>query len=159
MAWDIGFDQVFSSSSSSTSSSSSSSLSSSSSSSLSSSSTSTTPGTKVWGQQTGTEEDFQNTFLGNWTTSGGWFPSGSGNFETLNTSGGCLQVSICNPHYLGSFEATIFVDKYRTGSGPAPIIFYKTATTKTGLSTETWTIYNGVSFTSLGWVKLKIIHQ
>jgi hypothetical protein len=22
-----------------------------------------------------------------------------------------------------------------------------------------WTLYNGVSFTSLGWVKLKIIHQ
>ena len=91
-----------SSSSSLSSSSSSSSLSSSSSSSsVSSSSSSTTPGTKVWGRQTGTSEDHQNTFTGNWTVSGGWFPSGSGDTETLNISGsGCGQVSISQDWYL-----------------------------------------------------------
>jgi hypothetical protein len=161
-----------SSSESSSSSSSSSSLSSSSSSSSSSvssssssnsvsvsSSSSATPGTKVWGQQTGTEEDYQNTFENNWTTSGGWYPSGSGDSETLITSAGeCEQTSISNPHYLGAFEAIIFQDKYNTGVGPDPLVYYKTASTKTGLSSETWTLYNGVSFTSLGWVKLKCIH-
>ena len=149
----------FSSSSSSSSSSlSSSSLSSSSSVSFSSSS-SATPGTKVWGQQTGTEEAYQNPFTGNWTTSGGWYPSGSGDTETLITSAGeCEQTSISNPHYLGSFETIIFTDKYNTGTGPLPEIYYKTATTKTGLSSESWTLYNGVSFTSVGWVKLKVIH-
>jgi len=147
-----------SSSSLSSSSSSSSSLSSSSSTSFSSSS-SATPGTKVWGQQNGTEEDYQNPFTGNWTTSGGWYPSGSGDSETLITSAGeCEQTSISNPHYLGSFETIIFTDKYNTGTGPLPEIYYKTATTKTGLSSESWTLYNGVSFTSVGWVKLKVIH-
>ena len=148
-----------SSSSSSSSSSLSSSSSSFSGSSSSSSSSSATPGTKVWGQQTGTEEDYQNTFTGNWTTSGGWYPSGSGDSETLITSAGeCEQTSISNPHYLGSFEAIIFQDKYNTGVGPDPIIYYKTASTKTGLSAVSWTLYDGVSFTSLGWVKLKCIH-
>ena len=103
-----------SSSESSSSSSSSSSLSSSSSTSFSSSS-SATPGTKVWGQQNGTEEAYQNPFTGNWTTSGGWYTSGSGDTETLITSAGeCEQTSISNPHYLGSFETIIFTDKYNT---------------------------------------------
>jgi len=54
--------------------------------------------------------------------------------------------------------AVIRVDKYQTGSGPAPVIHYKTATTKAGLGAEVWTLYNGVSFVSLGWIQLRIIH-
>ena len=157
VAVEEGYDEG-SSSSSSSSLSSSSSSSSLSSSSLSSSSA--IPATKVWGRQTGTQEDYQNTFTGNWTTSGGWFPSGSGDTETLNISGGdCNQVSISQDWYLGSFEAIIFTDKYDLGSGIPPIIYYKTSVNKTGLSGATWTLYNGVSFPSLGWVRLKIIHS
>ena len=134
---------------------SSSSSSSSSSVSFSSSSSSATPATKVWGHQTGTEEDHQNTFVNNWTTSGGWTPSGSGDDEVLQ--GECGGVSISQRWYLGAFEATIFVDKYQTGSG-TPVVYYKTATTGAGLSAASWTLYNGVSFTSLGWVKLKVVN-
>lgn len=177
MAWDIGFDQIASSSSSSTSSSSSSSSSSlsssssslsssssslsssssSSSSSLSSSSSSTSPGTVVWGHQTGVTEDYARDLDGQWTDDQ-WSVSGTGDAEIIYTNSDCGQVSIGEDWYLGVMEAVITVDKYQTGSGPAPIIHYITAATKAGLAIGSWTLYDGVSFTSLGWIKLRITH-
>jgi len=155
-----------SSSSSVSSSSSSSSLSSSSSSSsLSSSSlsSSTTPGTVSWGQVTGVEEDFTRTFAGNVTSSGptsGWAVSGSGDEEILYLINvpNCGQIVLFEPWYLGAFEAIINEDKYRTGSGEEDTWFYITASTKQGLFIGSWTMYNGVSFTSLGWVWIRLIH-
>ena len=153
-----------SSSLSSSSSSSSSSLSSSSSSSsLSSSSSSTTPGTVSWGQVTGVEEDFTRTFAGNVTSSGptsGWAVSGSGDEEILYLINvpNCGQIVLFEPWYLGAFEAIINEDKYRTGSGEEDTWFYITASTKQGLFIGSWTMYNGVSFTSLGWVWIRLIH-
>jgi len=54
--------------------------------------------------------------------------------------------------------AIIQVDKYNTGSGPAPVVQYKTATTSGGLGAAIWTVYNGVSFVSLGWIQIRLIH-
>ena len=154
MAWDIGFDQVSSSSSSSRSSSSSSS-------SVSSSSSSAQgPGTVVWGHHTAVTEDYDEDFTTNWTTTE-WTISGTPGTdgETIDSGSGCTQVSTSEDWYLGAMEAVIKVDKYQTGSGPAPVIQYKTATTGAGLVAASWVTYNGVSFTSLGWIKLRIIHS
>jgi len=158
MAWDIGFDQVSSSSSSSRSSSSSSSSSSSKSSSSSSkSSSSALGGTVVWGHHTAVDEDHDENFDLNWTETE-WTASGSGDAEILSSGLGCDQVSTSQDWNLGPMEAIIRVDKYNTGSGPVPIIQYKTATTAVGLIAASWNTYNGTSFTSLGWIKLRIIH-
>ena len=173
MAWDIGFDQTESSSSSSSrsSSSSSSSLSSSSSSRSSSSSSSrssssssssfasTAPGTVVWGHHTSVDEVHDRNFTSNWTVVT-WTISGvpGTDDETIDSGSGCGQVSIGEDWNLGVMEAVIKVDKYQTGSGPAPIIHYITAATQAGLLIGSWTLYNGVSFTSLGWIKLRITH-
>lgn len=183
MVWDIGFDLASSSSSSSSSSVSSSSssvssssfsaslcfqnivedveLRSSSSLSSSSSSTSTTPGTVVWGHHTAVDEDYDEDFLTNWTTTS-WSISGTaGTDDEIIYSGfdaECGQESIGEDWYLGAFEAVVSVDKYQTGSGPQVLIYYKTATTGAGLVAASWVLYNGISFTSLGWIKLRIIH-
>jgi hypothetical protein len=161
MAWDSGFDQAESSSSSSSSSTSSSS-SSVSSSSRSSSSSSALGGTVVWGHHTAVSEDHDEDFDGNWTEVSGWSSVGTPGTdnETFNTTGGsqCAQVSESQDWNLGPMTAVIRVDKYQTGSGPAPIIHYKTAVSSEGLVGASWTLYNGVSFTSLGWIKLRITH-
>ena len=148
-----------SSSSISSSSSSSSSSISSSSSSSSISSSSATPGTVVWGHHTAVSETYNENFTTNWTTTT-WTISGTPGTdgETIESGSGCGQVSIGEDWYLGSMEAVISVDKYQTGSGPAPAIYYITAATQAGLAIGVWTLYNGVSFTSLGWIKLRIDH-
>jgi hypothetical protein len=60
--------------------------------------------------------------------------------------------------YFGAKDARIIYDKYGTGSGPAPsLIQYKTGTTRVNCEADTWHTYNGTSFTSTGWVKIKIV--
>jgi hypothetical protein len=169
MAWDIGFDQASSSSSSTSSSNSSSSSSisssssssslSSSSSSTSSSSLSTTEGTVVWGHHTSVDEDFDENFTSNWTTTE-WSISGSpgSDDEIIYASNGCGQLSTSPYWRLGAMEAIIKVDKYQTGIGPAPVIQYRTSVTLAGLIVASWSTYNGVSFTSLGWIQIRIYH-
>ena len=148
-----------SSSSSSSSSLSSSSSSSSSSLSSSSSSSSTAPGTVVYGHHTAVSEDYDEDFTGNWTTTSGWTINGTpgSDNETIDSTT-CSSISISDPWYLGSMTAIVRVDKYQTGSGPAPVIHYKTAATSAGLGALSWTLYDGVSFTSLGWIQLRITH-
>lgn len=147
-----------SSSSSSSSQSSSSSSSSVSSSSTSSSSSSCASGTVSWGHVTGVEEDFTETFTGSVTTSG-WAVSGSGDGEIvyITTTPNCDQIIVFEPWCLGAFEAQITYDKYDTGTGIDGIIQYRTAATKAALG-GVWTTYNGVSFTSLGWVEVRIVN-
>ena len=150
-----------SSSSSTSSSSSSSSLSSSSSSSsTSSSSSSCAPGTVVYGHHTAVSEDYDEDFNLNWTTNDGWAVSGSGDTETIYTSAGCTgtEQTISERWCLGVMTAVIKIDKYLTGSGPTPIIHYKTSATGAGLPGATWTLYDGVSFVSLGWIQLRLTH-
>ena len=150
-----------SSSSSTSSSSSSSSLSSSSSSSsTSSSSSSCAPGTVVYGHHTAVSEDYDEDFNLNWTTNDGWAVSGSGDTETIYTSAGCpgSDQTISDRWCLGAITAVIKIDKYLTGSGPTPIIHYKTSATGAGLPGATWTLYDGVSFVSLGWIQLRLTH-
>jgi hypothetical protein len=141
-----------SSSSSSESSSSSSSSSSSESSSSSSQSSSATPGTVVFGHDTAVDEDYAED-LSTWTGTG--TVSGSGDAEILTQSVGDVDVS---PTWnLGAGEAVILIDKYQSGSGPTPaLIEYKTGVTKAAAEADTWTTYDNVSFTSLGWVKVRV---
>ena len=169
VARETGFDEGSSSSSSSTSSSSSSrssssrssssrSSSSSSRSSSSTSSSSATPGTVVYGHHTGTTEDYDENFAVNWIP-GGWVIDGTAgtDAETISADN-CGAITVSEPWYLGNMIAVVKVDKYQTGSGPAPIIQYKTASTEAGLIAESWTLYDGVSFLSLGWIQLRLHH-
>ncbi|GAF99114.1 unnamed protein product, partial [marine sediment metagenome] len=107
-------------------------------------------------------EDFNEDFNLNWTTGSGWLTSGAPgtDAETLQTSGGCgdTRITISDPWCLGSITAVIKIDKYQTGSGPAPIIHYKTAVNEVGLGAASWTLYNGVSFASLGYIQLRLTH-
>jgi hypothetical protein len=52
-------------------------------------------------------------------------------------------------------EAGIFYDTYDTGSGPASTFEYKTGATRVACDADTWHVYDGLSFTSLGWIKIK----
>jgi len=147
-----------SSSRSSSISSSSSSLSSSSRSSSSSSSlsSSATPCTVVWGHHTNVDEGCDLNFTGNTI---GWNIDGTaGNDNEVIDTTTCNDIITFDSHYLGAFTAVIRIDKYQTGSGPAPVIQYRTATTNGGLSIATWFTYDGVSFVSLGWIQIRLIH-
>jgi len=137
-----------------------SSSSSSSRSSSSSSSSSAAPGTVVWGHHTGVSETYDEDFFTNWSTDNGWTISGSpgSDNEALDATASCDAISISDPWYLGTMTAVIRVDKYQTGYGPSPVIHYKTAATGAGLSAASWTLYNGVSFVSLGWIQLRVTH-
>jgi len=124
----------------------------------SSSSSSATPGEVTWGHHTGVSEFYDEDFTGNTT---GWTISGSpGNDNETISASACDGLQICtfDRWYLGAGEAEILIDKYQTGSGPAPVIQYRTAATGAGLTAAIWTVYNGVSFTSLGWVQIRLIH-
>jgi len=58
---------------------------------------------------------------------------------------------------LGIMTAVIEYDHYLTGSGPVPMIQYKTSDTKTNCEAiGSWTNYNGVSFPCLGWVIIRL---
>lgn len=141
--------------SSSSSSSSSRSSSSSSSRSSSSSSSSITPGTKTWGQKTGIQEDYDDPFLGHWTGDG--VIDGTNNDEVLLYT--CPpEIFTSEAWYLGSGRATIRHDKYQVGSGNVTK-FYKTASSLAGLNSVAWQEFDGVEFTSLGWVQIRITNE
>lgn len=146
--------------SSSSSSSSSSESSSSSSSSLSSSSSSKTPGTVVYGHHTAISETYDENFTANWSTDNGWDINGTPGTdgETIDATASCGAITISDPWLLGSMAAIIRIDKYQSGSGPAPTIHYKTSATEAGLGAASWTLYDGVSFVSLGWIQLRLTH-
>ena len=144
------------SSSSKSSSSSSSSSRSSSSSSTSSSSSSAVGGTITWGHHTGVLEDYDRDFTDNTT---GWEIGGTpGNDNEYIDATSCDQVITFQVWPLGAGEAEILIDEYGTGYGPAPVIQYRTATTGLGVLVASWSTYNGTSFTSLGWVQIRLIH-
>ena len=125
-------------------------------SSSSSSSSSATPGTVVWGHHTSVDETYDLDFTGNTT---GWTIGGTpGNDNEYIDATSCDQIITFDPHYLGTMTAVIKVDKYMTGYGPAPVIQYRTAATKATLLVTAWSTYNGVSFTSLGWIQIRFIH-
>ncbi len=152
----VAVGEAASSSSSSSSSSRSSSSSSSSESSLSSSSSSATPGEVTWGHHTGVVEAYDEDFTGNTT---GWIVEGTpGNDNETIDSTECNEICTFERWYLGDGTAEILIDNYQTGSGPAPTIQYRTSATGAGLTALSWTTYNGVSFISLGWVQIRLIH-
>jgi len=60
---------------------------------------------------------------------------------------------------LGAFQAIIELNHYGTGSGPAPKVQYKTGNSKENCEADTWHDYNGISFTSQGWIKVRIANE
>lgn len=136
--------------------SSSSSSSSSHSSSSSSSSSSATPGTVTWGHHTGVVENYDENFTGNTT---GWTVEGTpGNDNETIDATTCDVICVFERWYLGAGEAEILIDLYQTGSGPAPVIQFRTATTGAALAALSWQNYIPPSFTCLGWVQIRLVH-
>ena len=89
----------------------------------------------------------------------GWQIVGTpGNDNEAIDATSCGEIHLFDPHYLGVMTAIIRINKYQTGYGPAPVIQYRTAATNAALSLASWNTYNGVSFVSLGWVQIRLIH-
>jgi len=113
------------------------------------------PGTIVWGQQHNFDEEIAKPFIGNWETVNASI-LGSGDAEYVEL--GCPSSEfISETHYLGVMNAIIDLNTYREGSGEPPILMYKTGVTRVACDADIWHIYNGVSFPSLGWIKIRVI--
>ena len=144
-----------SSSSSSSSRSSSSSSSSKSSSSTSSSSRSFALGEVCWGHDTAVQESNTEDFTGNWTGTG--TISGNSDAEIVTLSSG--QYKDSEAWRLGVGVAVIRVDEYGNLGQGIVTVQYKTGATRIACeAVGSWTTYNGVSLTSAGWVKIRIIN-
>jgi len=57
--------------------------------------------------------------------------------------------------HLGVGEAVIFIDKYDTGSGPAPTIEYKVGDSEENCAADDWNTYTG-AFQSTGYVQIRV---
>ena len=113
-------------------------------------------GTITWGHHTGVLEDYDRDFTDNTT---GWEIGGTpGDDNEYIDATSCDQVITFQVWPLGAGEAEILIDEYGTGYGPAPVIQYRTATTGLGVLVASCSTYNGTSFTSLGWVQIRLIH-
>ena len=109
-------------------------------------------GTICWGQESIVEEDYYRPFADRWSGIG--HISGSGDAEILELELG--EYAESTEWYLGASKKYVLgFNKYR-GNILDETIKYKTATTKDGLSSVGWTVYDGSSFINLGWVKVRI---
>jgi hypothetical protein len=108
------------------------------------------PQTVAWGHQTDVTQNIARTFAGNWT---GGTVNDSGDNETLTIEFG--ENSESETWNLGAGNATILIDSYQSGSGPAPTIEYKTGDSKANCDADTWHAYSG-GFTSKGWIKVRL---
>jgi hypothetical protein len=105
----------------------------------------------VWGHETGYDEDFARPFSGIWSGSG--VISGSGNEEIMTLDPGeNMEGEIVE---IGAIEVQILINKYRTGSGPAPTVKYKDGNTYEDCDADIWNLYSS-SFTSQGFVKVRV---
>jgi len=92
-------------------------------------------------------------WVGNWTGTG--VITGSGDSETLLIGVGEAEES--ETWKFGIGIAKIIMDKYPGGiGGDAPIIEYKTGNSEANCEADNWHIFNGHSFNSLGWIKVKV---
>jgi hypothetical protein len=87
---------------------------------------------------------------GSWT---GGTISSSGDIETLSLAGSVQSVS--DSWNMGSGEATITTNVYRPGDAPTNIE-YRTGADQATCEAAGWSVYNGTSFTSLGWVQIRL---
>jgi len=111
----------------------------------------------VWGHHTSPapEVPIDRDFTNNWTLSGTATIEGTpGNDdETIKLYSGDSAIS--ETWYTGSGVMQIFRDKYRTGAGDL-VIEYKTGIDGQACENDTWHTYNGISFVSTNYVKVKI---
>ncbi len=112
-----------------------------------------TEGSICWGHRSRVDEDTKRRFAKDWTTTGPILKSGNRESVEL-ASGESKESSTWN---LGSGIATIDLDKYLTGYDSASVVTeYKTGATPAACEAASWTVYNGTSFTSSGWVKIRL---
>jgi len=111
-----------------------------------------------WGHDDVTDVSNIRDFTGLWTGSG--IASGSGNEEIITMTTKQDMVSETWQLSIGTITAIIDYDTYRTGSGPVPTIQYKTAASRIECeAVENFTTYNGISFTCLGWVIIRVANE
>lgn len=91
-------------------------------------------------------------FAGNWT--GGGSIAGSGDDEALTLPIGSAEES--ETWNLGIGTAEIKINLYKAGSGGTPTVYYKTGADATACESDSWHLYNGSSFVSLGWIKVRL---
>jgi len=92
-------------------------------------------------------------WAGNWTGTGAIV--GSGDNEILVI--GIAEAEESETWKFGVGIAKIIMDKYPGGAGgPIPTIKYKTGNSKANCEADSWHTYNGHSFNSLGWIKVRI---
>lgn len=107
-------------------------------------------GTVTWGRTT-SDETHSRKFSDGWAGTGQ--ASGTGDGENLILDG--TEYMISEMVELGAGNATITIDKYDTGSGPAPTIEYKNGDSEANCDADSWNVYSG-EFTSLGFVRIRV---
>ena len=92
-------------------------------------------------------------WTGNWTGAG--VITGSGDGETLAIGIGEAEES--ETWKFGIGIAKIIMDKYPGATGgPVPVVEYKTGNSEANCEADSWHIYNGHSFISQGWIKMRV---
>ena len=109
-------------------------------------------GTICWGHDTSIMEQIARDFNIDWSGTGN--VTGSGDDEVMNMEIGQTMTSIT--WNLGIMTAQVARDTYKTGTGEPVTISYKTGDTEKKCNEEDWHVYDGISFISLGWVKIKV---
>jgi hypothetical protein len=103
-----------------------------------------------WGHVTGVTQDNTETLSGNWT---GGTISSSGDTETLSLAVSAQSTS--DSWNMGAGVATITTNVYRSGDAPTTVE-YRTGATQGACEAAGWSVYNGTSFNSLGWVQIRL---
>lgn len=118
-------------------------------------------GNVVWGHDTGIDNnkipnirDFDLLWGGTGTT------TLTGDDEKMTMQSTEYMVSETWRLSESTVEALINYDVFKTGSGPVPKIQYKTGATKAACeAVGSFSDYNGISFTCLGWVIIRIANE
>jgi len=108
-------------------------------------------GTVCWGHDTGVTEQNVKDFADGWTGYAAVAGSGDAEYMGLNPA----NEAVSPTWFTGTMKATIEIDHYGSGSGPAETLHYKTGVTKEACEAAGWTAYSG-QFNSTGWVKIRI---
>lgn len=106
-----------------------------------------------WGHDTGVTEPNVRDFSGNWTGTGTILDAGVADDERVALNEGEYEDS--ETWNLGIGTATVTLDKYGSGSGPTPDIYYKNGVSQAACDADTWHLYD-TNFYCNGWAKVRV---